>query len=211
MKIPTYDEACAMYGADAMLGGRETELFRDLGCITNTLDRNETISFNEYGATTNCGKNLLSKELLDSCIKRLQAISDYYNNYRIAFLNDREEAFRERYVKYVSEDITEKNVRNAHDDRGYIYIMKMLDYYKIGKTKNGKRLKEYTKLPEEPEYVAYMLVPDMSATEKTLHEMFKDVRLREGRCEWFALTEDDLNKAREIIKKHSAEFTMVNP
>ena len=85
---------------------------------------------------------------------------------------------------------------------GYIYVMKCMGYYKIGKTKNCKRLGEYTKLPEEPEYEILEYVNNMDLLEKFLHDLFADQRLREGSCEWFKLSNSDLDTIKESLKPH---------
>lgn len=86
------------------------------------------------------------------------------------------------------------------DSQGIIYIMKNCGYYKIGRALSETRLGEYTKLPEEPKYIIKENVYKYGSVELSLHEMFKDKRLREGKCEWFDLTDDDIQKAKNFIK-----------
>ncbi len=84
---------------------------------------------------------------------------------------------------------------------GYIYVMKMDNYYKIGKTKNKKRLGEYTKLPTQPEYPILIKVSDFHDLERKLHTNYIDKRTRNN-CEWYILTENDIEEIRMFLKKY---------
>lgn len=113
-------------------------------------------------------------------------------------------------------DFTDKVYENNYDKKvnivpsknnpigkpGYIYVMKCMGYYKIGKSKDCRRLGEYTKLPEEPEYVMIEYVSNMDLLERFLHDLYASKRLREGSCEWFNLSDDDLITIRESLKPH---------
>lgn len=83
-------------------------------------------------------------------------------------------------------------------NNGYIYVIKVLDYYKIGKTKDIKtRIGEYTKLMENPEIVMCYYVHNYHYIEKYLHEKYKD---RNTRGEWFKLEKCDINYINDFLK-----------
>lgn len=73
---------------------------------------------------------------------------------------------------------------------GYIYVIKVMGYCKIGKTKNfEKRFGEYTMLMEEPEILLLDYVSDYHRMELDLHKAFEHKR---ARGEWFKLSERDI-------------------
>lgn len=84
---------------------------------------------------------------------------------------------------------------------GYIYVMKMDNYYKIGKTKNKKRLGEYTKLPIQPEYPILIKVYNFHDLERKLHINYIDKRTRNN-CEWYMLCENDIEEILTFLKKY---------
>lgn len=99
--------------------------------------------------------------------------------------------------------VVKKNA--SKNDTGLIYIMKNCGYYKIGRAKKGStRFLEYTRLPEEPEYIIKQNCKDYKKVEKELHLMFSDKRNRGGSCEWFTLNEEDLKNALDYIEEHKA-------
>lgn len=88
---------------------------------------------------------------------------------------------------------------------GYFYVMKCLGYYKIGISIDCKRLGEYTHLPEEPEYPIIEFVNDMNKVEIMIHKKYNYLRLRDDRCEWFNLSENDIDDINNIIKPYIIE------
>ena len=86
--------------------------------------------------------------------------------------------------------------------QGFVYVMENMGVYKIGRcNEKAKRIGEYTHLPDEPLYHVFEYVYDNVIVEKELHNMFKNKRRRNGDCEWFNLTNDDI----EIIKNYIIE------
>lgn len=84
------------------------------------------------------------------------------------------------------------------NDIGYVYLVKLDKYYKIGKTKNKHaRLGEFTKLPFELEPVCMMKVLNYGFVETELHEMFQEKRTR---GEWFLLNDDDIIFIKQYLK-----------
>ena len=81
--------------------------------------------------------------------------------------------------------------------QGYVYIVKMGEYYKVGKTLDMTcRMGEYTLLPIEPEIVFCKKVEDYTQGERTLHEQYAEKRVR---GEWFKLSDSDIKKAKKLI------------
>jgi hypothetical protein len=76
--------------------------------------------------------------------------------------------------------------------KGYIYVIKCNEYYKIGSSRDGveKRLNGMqTGNPYELLIVAKYCVTDYLQAEALLHKYFKDKRVR---GEWFKLDKEDL-------------------
>lgn len=85
-------------------------------------------------------------------------------------------------------------VDSISKEQGYIYVIKVLDYYKIGKTQNpNNRFGEYTKLMKEPEVVILKKVSNYNNVEVELHKMFSH---KHTRGEWYELNDNDI----EIIQ-----------
>ena len=81
-------------------------------------------------------------------------------------------------------------VESLNQEQGYIYIIKVFDYYKIGKTQNPNgRFGEYTKLMQEPEVVILKRVCNYHNVEIELHNMYEH---KHSRGEWYSLTENDI-------------------
>ena len=85
---------------------------------------------------------------------------------------------------------------------GYIYVMKNMGVYKIGRSNiSQNRFGEYTNLPEEPVYIITEYVYDCISVEKQIHEMFNEKRTRKG-CEWFRLEDKDIDLIKEYIQPY---------
>lgn len=85
---------------------------------------------------------------------------------------------------------------------GYLYVVKMGDYYKIGTSKTpNTRLKEFTKLPFELETVVCECVFDYQEIESKLHNKFYE---KNKRGEWFVLDKQDI----EYIKNYLSKFSI---
>ena len=101
--------------------------------------------------------------------------------------------------KYEKEFITTQSPKtNEH----FVYLMlnRRNGYFKIGKSKNSRTLKnrEKTLQSEEPDMIIVGLWIVKENYEKILHLEFKDKRLR---GEWFKLEEIDLNFLHNKMKK----------
>lgn len=93
--------------------------------------------------------------------------------------------------------------KGINDNVGVIYIMKCIDYYKIGKSKVGSnRYGEYTLLMEPVEYVISKVCRDYHVVEQKLHSLFAS---NNTNGEWFKMTNDDIKKATDIISKYEIE------
>ena len=89
---------------------------------------------------------------------------------------------------------------DSNDQKGYIYVMKMFNYYKIGKAKDkeSSRFGEYTNLPEKPDYIEIRLVDNYSSVEHILHRRFQRKRIR---GEWFKLNKKDLSFISDFLDR----------
>lgn len=93
---------------------------------------------------------------------------------------------------------TPKIPYNKNDRLGYLYVVKMGDFYKIGTSKRpNERLKEFTKLPFELESVICECIFGYQDIEMELHQKFYGKRVR---GEWFLLNENDLEFIKTYIK-----------
>jgi hypothetical protein len=100
----------------------------------------------------------------------------------------------------------EKNRKYRQDNKkiknGYIYIVKSLDLYKIGRTIDKKsRIDGYrTENPHGIEIILLEEVNDYIKAESELLSFFNE-KLKKGN-EWFNLDKNDIDKAKTIIKKY---------
>lgn len=76
------------------------------------------------------------------------------------------------------------NTMQSKSARGFLYVIRVGDLYKIGKTVNTKNRIRGMALPEKPEIICTIETPDRHLTERTWHKTFKEYR-RHG--EWFQL------------------------
>ena len=89
-----------------------------------------------------------------------------------------------------------KYKNNEKPNKGYVYIIRINQYYKIGQTTNPeKRFGEYTKLMHEPETICCVYCDNYIKIEKELHKMFSD---KNTNGEWFILSDKELYKKNEI-------------
>ncbi len=156
------------------------------------------------GVYYSCGNGVLAK---DAIIQLIDLLTDQYNNYDTYHENylksTKESAIKKAYK--IKEQRERKQIAIEEKKNGYVYIMYHQGYFKIGKSKDCKRLGEYTRLAEDPEYVAVEYVDDMDAVEKEIHSQFKEERNRNGSCEWFSLTDYDLDSIKKLFKIHSVK------
>lgn len=173
-----------------------------IGYISEKLDYYDA----EGELDDNCIKERFAKEDCLFLFDLFVSVIEIANGLNIHLLGegkkDGYEDYSREYLKRVL-----KNVYCADwADYGTIYVMKNCGYYKVGKACIGsKRYGEYTKLPEEPEYLIKRNIFCYSSVEKIIHEMFKDKRQRGGRCEWFCLNEEDLKKIDMVLDMFSIE------
>lgn len=93
----------------------------------------------------------------------------------------------------------DNNGYNRNSNIGYVYIIKLDGYYKIGRTSNpSNRFGEYTKLMKEPEVISLIFCDNYKQVEKELHEMFSD---KNTNGEWFTLSDEELDKAIQYLKE----------
>lgn len=80
-------------------------------------------------------------------------------------------------------------------NKGYVYLLRARDYYKIGRSKDFKRrLREIKlQLPFPVEQVHVVMVDDMLELENLWHQRFKAKR-KNG--EWFLLSDNDVRESK---------------
>lgn len=91
----------------------------------------------------------------------------------------------------------------------YVYVVSLLGYYKIGRTKNvSNRLRSITSaLPPEPiTLVMSERVYSSVRVENYLHKLFVNKRVHGG---WFRLTSDDLVEIRIILDSKKTYYGCV--
>lgn len=83
-------------------------------------------------------------------------------------------------------------------NNGYVYIIHLNGYYKIGRTIDPeKRFGEYTKLMEKPQTICCIYTENYKQVENELHKMFKKKRTN---GEWFVLSDDEVTQAIQYIE-----------
>lgn len=89
------------------------------------------------------------------------------------------------------EQATEPEATEGETTAGYVYLIKMGKYYKIGMTNSvGRREYELAlQLPEAPEVVHVIATDDPAGIEAYWHNRFKD---KNTNGEWFALDATDI-------------------
>lgn len=88
---------------------------------------------------------------------------------------------------------------------GYIYIMKMAGYYKIGYSINPQSRSEEIGVlaPEKPEIIWTCHVPNMKAIESNTHKTFESNRVR---GEWFRFTDQEIEDVKEYVTSASCGY-----
>lgn len=106
---------------------------------------------------------------------------------------------------------TEENpadINNKDDNKGVVYIMKCLDYYKIGIAKLGStRFGEYTTLMAPVTYICSEICNNYKEVEKELHKKFFK---QNTNGEWFQLDDKMLAEAKKYISKYSIGKYIIN-
>ena len=143
------------------------------------------------------------RDMLNITIRKLENsdIDEVANTFNE---NEEYEKFQSQIDNKESDSLCKsKKRKSVYSDKGIIYIMRNMGYYKIGKAQIGSnRFGEYTKLPEEPIYIKKAVVKNHGNVELLLQETFKDCRLRDGSCEWFDLSDEELKEAINIIEMY---------
>lgn len=181
-------------------------------CISYITDKAALMDIYKNGVLSTTRRNYLSRESIQETINDLNSILENYDQYFEDYMNDQLDLFVENCLKLKREyglnipKTTKKTPAVAKNPKGYIYVMKNCGYYKIGKAQIGSsRFGEYTKLPEEPEYVIKVIVGNYNKVETALHERYKNKRLRDGGCEWFELEDSDIEEIRDFVNQYVVE------
>lgn len=203
--------------AEALIGYSITDEEYVYDCCRNVAyltDYVDCMMLYEEGVFCDGNRAYLSREAIKGTIRYLNKILDNYDEHFENVMNHQLDTFidncmmlKRRYNR--SADIktpTKKTPEVTENPTGYIYVMKNCGYYKIGKAQIGSsRFGEYTKLPEEPEYVIKTIVGNYHKVEAALHERYKDKRLRDGGCEWFELEDSDIEEIKDFVSQYAVE------
>ena len=93
--------------------------------------------------------------------------------------------------------------RNDSETVGYIYVIKMGDNYKIGKSKKPKeRLIEFTKMPQAMKKILCVKVKDYDDAEKHLHDKYVSKHVR---GEWYLLAREDIRDIKNYLMSIAQE------
>jgi len=130
-------------------------------------------------------KSLKNKKVKDSWIKVWKEEDE-------EFIAKMEEEDRERKER--------KSLNLIPKQKGYVYVVKSQNNYKIGRAKNlDSRIKKYiTENPHEIEVVFSKFVDDYVEEERKLLKMFESFWIR---GEWFNLNEEDIIKIKQYYDK----------
>lgn len=98
----------------------------------------------------------------------------------------------------ITEKISEETLKNHDNNFTNIYVMldKNTGYYKIGRSITPKR-REKTLQSEKPTIEMLFYKESINKTEKELHIMYKEKRIR---GEWFNLNGNDLNNIKNYLQ-----------
>ena len=123
-------------------------------------------------------------------------------NEKLYIPNDEEIEERNVILKRVNENIN----KMSHGDikskqKGYIYVIKSLNKYKIGKTKNLKnRMRKY--ITESPEPIEVILTENINDYTKCETELHKKLLNKNYNREWYDLDDSDFDIIKNIINKY---------
>jgi hypothetical protein len=132
---------------------------------------------------------------IDAIIGRLERLKLEMTDEEIAKHNSiKEKEFEEELLRYRGK--TEKIERKK--ERGFIYILKSLEIYKIGRAKHlDSRIKAYkTENPHGIELLHQKEVDDYISVESNLLMKFKEKQVR---GEWFKLSIEDIEWIKNNI------------
>jgi excisionase family DNA binding protein len=95
-------------------------------------------------------------------------------------------------------------VRDCPDGQPCVYLLRLGQYHKIGKTIHlTRRVAEFISIfPEDPELIHTIQTAQHSSLEAFLHQRFSRQRVK---GEWFRLTENDIDWIRHISPDATGE------
>ena len=174
------------------------ELFRD-GKFSYSLEDNEYLK-ECVSVESIINKSPFRKEIInmDQFIKST-IIHSYMNNI------PSELAIMRIYFAYPGLTSQENDLIDSKN--GYIYLIHSKHGTKIGRSKRPiNRISQLqTQMPFRFKYAENTLVKDYCKIETLLHKVFANKRLN---GEWFNLEEEDINKARDILKGYDYSFDL---
>lgn len=145
-----------------------------------------------YKIKKQCGKILLLQKNITSYDTILEGYIDI--NYNLKF-----DMKNQSIIKYEEPKLF--NIIKENEKKGFVYILKHGEKYKIGCTANIINRYNFFKntLPEHPILIDYIGCNDHYRLEKSLHILFKEKRYKN---EWFFLNEQDLKIIQEIKENY---------
>ena len=171
------------------IGGCSSEDIRDYSKMGDLIPINFFITLRK-------DIDIIINNYYDMLLKELNIDLETINN----VIKDNQELF-DKYIKNKEKESVKKELPKD----GYVYIIKIDNYYKIGISINPKnRLKSFTKLMKEPEIISLTFCNNYKQVEKELHEMFSD---RNTNGEWFTLTDEELDKAIQYLKENEIKLS----
>jgi len=96
-------------------------------------------------------------------------------------------------IDLTKEIIGEKNL--------YVKKQKNTNIYKIGSSKDTKRINRKTETMSTNKYELIMCCPGSQQLEKRLHKLYENKKIDGGGKELFRLTNEDINKIKEFFVK----------
>lgn len=138
----------------------------------------------------------------DRAIKLLQQLNEFYSAHDDGDIRSYN---RRDFDEMVSLDKSQRSFGN----HGFVYLMKAMNAYKIGKSVNAEEraISLQISLPVEIEIVHVLKSGDMSWVERVFHRAFEHKRIR---GEWFDLSAEDVKKIVGLSEPGSKNLSVGN-
>lgn len=152
-------------------------------CQTEFLESNEVIWYEFLDFCPDCGKHL-------DCDANFDKINNKLSRY-VKNLPKRTKEDQIKARQKIENDKKRREIEIEEGHTGFVYLIKLGNYYKIGITRNTKnRFNAFKFMPFKFEVIKTAKVKDYENVEVLLHQMFKDYQIK---GEWFNLTDENVN------------------
>jgi hypothetical protein len=167
------------------------------------LDKRTNGYFVQFDFDNKTYKKRFSKDISKDDVENYEAAwkrnltNDQFGKIGASLIKDENLEVTEWVIRF-NELVNEKQINKKQD--GFVYVIRFLDFYKIGYTTNPtRRLSDFTKvsLPSSPELIESIQTKYAMFLETILHKKFADQRLN---GEWFILTPIDLDFLSKLAK-----------